>query len=80
MLGATVKPPGENLKPLAEGIMQSQPITTRFIPNVEGLGVFKEAGVQPFVIFGAKTFSSNKELIAAAMKARVNDTFNFVFL
>jgi hypothetical protein len=80
MLGATVKPPGGNLKPLAEGIVQSWPITTRFIPNVKGLAVFKEAGMQLFIIFGAETFPSNEELIAATTRARINDTFDFVFL
>ena len=63
-----------------EGIVQSRPITTRFVPNVKGLAVFKEAGVQLFIIFGAETFPSNEELIAATARARVNDTFNFVFL
>jgi hypothetical protein len=36
--------------------------------------------VKPLVILGAKSFPLDKELIAAAMWARVDDVVDFVFL
>jgi hypothetical protein len=42
--------------------------------------MLEEAGAYPFIVFGVKTFPSNKELITLTMWARVKDTFDFMFL
>src|ERR1700720_957771 len=45
------------------------PITSRFVPPIQNLTIFKKASHQPLVVFRAIPFPSDEELIATAMRA-----------
>jgi hypothetical protein len=60
MHGATIKPAGKFLKPWWKVSCSARPISTRFIPPIEDLAVFKEAHGKPFVVFRSVTLPTNE--------------------
>jgi hypothetical protein len=80
MRGATIKPPGEILNPCWKVSCRAGTVSTRFIPVVKDLAVFKEAAGKPLVIFRTIALPTDEELVPTAVRSSIEDAFNFVFL